>query len=170
MKYEELNALHIARERKKNDWLNSLYSAACALRFTIHDKLGAPEAWDNKGTETAYIRVMKVGRDLVPTPMQHSLMVANMDGIFVFGISITFEPGPLSYPKDNQFTAVGVKMTSGAPTYCIWDLENDAPWSMGQWAATTDEAADMVIKYFSEALTSFDPETSFISQQKLGFY
>ena len=170
MKYEELNALHIARERKKNDWLDLLYASAFSLRYTIHEKLGAPEAWNNKGTETAYIRVMKVGRDLAPTPMQPSLMLANMDGVFVFGISITFEPGANSFPKNNQFTAVGVKMTSGAPTYCMWDLENDAPWPKGQWATTADEAADMVIKYFSEALTSFDPETSFTSQQKLGFY
>lgn len=169
MNYEELNALHLEQVRKEDEWLNQLFTASAALRTVIDNTLSPPGHWDNKGQATSYVRLAKVSHGKDPENLTINDQHANADGVFVFGLIITFESGPSKRHKTDSCLSLGVKIKDGEPQYCVWDLENDSPRHGNRWITTAEKAGETVIAYFSEYLT-FDPETFFSNQKRIGFY
>ena len=111
MNYQDLNALHLEQVRKQNDWLTQLFQASLALRNAIENMLSPPDHWDHKGQPTPYVRVAKVSHGKAPEKITLNDRHANVEGAFVFGIIITFESSPKTYPKTDHWLSVGVRIT-----------------------------------------------------------
>lgn len=169
MKYEDLNTLHLEMVRKQDEWLTQLVKASYALRQVIDRILSPPGHGDSAGQATSYVRVAKVSQGKAPERLTLNDRQANADGVFVFGLIITFESGPSTHQKTDEWLSIGVKIKGGGPQYCVWDLESDSPKPGNQWIITAEKAGESIIAYFAEYLT-FDPETHFSNKQRLGFY
>jgi hypothetical protein len=169
MKYLELNALYIEAQAKQNAWLDSLYHAARLLLNQVSNDLEPPEPWENEGKRHPYVSLLAlpaVGNKV--SKLTQTDLNSDINGVFAFGISITFEPAPMSFPKSDLWLPIGVKAFNSQIHYALWNRELNAPDEKTGWIDSVAAASAMVIQRMQDNFM-FDPASDFAKRPKIGF-
>jgi len=167
--YEDLAKLWKDQKRLDQEWELKLLRAPMSLRDSVNALLAPPEeSWTELETKVPqrYVEVVDFyGRE---KPDRRSLQNQSIrpDGVLVFGIGITFDNGLNSYPKNDIYIPLAVKVTRDGPEFAFFKKDMDAPDQ--PWSRNVEEFSKKIIGRYKKYL-SHDPHTGFGNKSRMGF-
>lgn len=151
--HDELCKMWAQQRKTIIDWQHQLIRAALALRNEVAVKLGAADkTWKSENNEVKrYIEAVEIDENKDNCKLNLGSRIFNEQDIGVFGISITFDHGLSSYPKQAVYMPIGVRALSPQlAEFCDWNSEEQKIRGGAKWIADQTAAADLVINRFKE--------------------
>lgn len=170
MNYEELNIAWRTQREQYQLWEIRLLHHARDLRDHFEEKLNLPHtswiAYDTK-EEHSYVDLVDISDGGNPRRKSLNNESITKEGTLVFGISITFDYGPETYPKRNIFIPIAVRYKNMKPEYAIHSFEGNQPAE--PWVQDKDALYSTATKMLHEYL-SHDPHNGFGKPERaIGF-
>lgn len=168
MYHHELNELWLKQRRNDQNWHHQLVGSAVSLLHSIRGLLKPdPLTWKdlNSDIEHQYVEIVDFyGLD---EPVQGVKdLSANDVGVLVYGIAVTFDHGPTSYPKHRIYIPVASRLQGSSPDYALFDRGKDSPDN--DWHSDVDVFSKKLIDKLKSYL-SHDAFDGFDKRQKFGF-
>lgn len=87
-------------------------------------------------------------------------------GELVFGMSVTFDHGPNSYPKSNMYIPIAMRFNQNKIEYARFNTENDC--AEQEWTTDGEEFCSKMIKQYADDF-NHDPHAGFERKTQIGF-
>lgn len=170
MDYEELNSLWIMQREQYQLWEDRLIRYAKQLRDYFEEKLSLPKKtwviYDTK-EEHRYVELVDFfnkNESKIKNPSNTSI---TPEGFLAFGISITFNHGLDTYPKQNIYIPIAIQYNEKRLEHAFFDTESNSV-SEG-WIVEKDDFYEKFTKKLHDYL-SHDPHDGFdIKTNQIGF-
>lgn len=170
MIYDELNSSWKTQRERYQLWEIRLLHYAKQLRDYFEERLSPPAtSWINYQTkeEHNYIELVDFFGEAKPTRKNPSNTSITPDGFLAFGISITFDHGPDTYPKQNIFVPIAIRYNGQKLEHAFYDMDSNSVSEA--WTADKDAFYAMFSKRLHDYL-SHDPHDGFGQKKKgIGF-
>lgn len=169
MKHNELNELWRMQRQKDQKWHLQLVGSAYSLRNAVREILKPdPPVWQDFNTKAnnEYVEVVDFyGLDKTRRGDLRDLQATSV-GILVYGLAVTFDHGPGSYPKQDIFIPIASRLIGSNAEYALFDREKNSPDN--HWENDAHAFASKLIDRFKEYL-SHNAYDGFDKRQKFDF-
>ena len=169
MQHSELNALWLKQRRNDQAWHHQLVGSAISLRNSVRDVLKPdPSTWQDLNTKAKNEYVEVIDFYGLDKPIRGDVrnLSAGSAGILVYGIAVTFDSGPDSYPKQDIYIPVASRLIGDSAEYALFDRDKDSPDN--NWHNDVDAFTRKLVQRLAEYLShnAFD---GFDNRQTFGF-
>lgn len=169
MEYNELVELWKKQREQYQLWEVRLTSSTEELRKKMEDALKIPvNEWVNQETKerNQYVGLVDFYRKekAERKPPKSDSITSN--GELVFGVSVTFEHSPNSYPKVNLYIPTAMRFSKSKIEYARFNTENDC--AEQEWTTDSEEFCKRLIKQYADYF-DHDPHSGFGRKTQIGF-
>ena len=169
MQHSELSELWRKQRRNDEDWHRQLVGSAIKLRNSVRELLNPdPSTWQDVNTKAKNEYVEIVDFYGLDKPNRGDLRNLNADsaGVLVYGIAVTFDNGPDSYPKHDIYIPVASRLMGSDPEHALFDREKESPDN--NWHSDLEAFSRKLVERLKDYLShnAFD---GFEKRQKFGF-
>lgn len=170
MNYTDLAELWKSRRLQYQEWQLCLLHSPKALCSALEAKLAPPaKTWKELDANTThpYVEIVDFyGLDKAERkPLGEDAITP--EGFLIFGISVTFDHGVQSYPKQAIYVPAASKLTQNGVEFALFDTHTGAP-EVGSWTKDAETFCQKLIGCYKEYL-SHDPHSGFSKKTKIGF-
>lgn len=170
MNYEHLARMWGEQRDKFQEWEFNLLRGPHLVRNRLEEILDLPQStWteSENGSVHKYVELVDFyQKETVERRPPRGDSITE-DGVLVFGVGITFDRGLNSFPKQNIYTPVAMRLVASGPEVCLFDRDSDRP--SNEWTQSIDDFCNLLLTRYEESF-KHDPYTDFNGQRRMGFF
>lgn len=161
MKYNELNGAWQNQLQQYSLWEMKLNMSPRHIRDFLEERLSPPQkSWKHPETneEHRYVEIFDIYNKSTPQKGSPNSSAITKKGVLVFGIGVTLDHGPDTYPKKTLNTPLCIRYKDGSLEYGFYDQNNDEAFN--EWVSDKESFYEKFVKSLYEHL-SHDPHNGF---------
>lgn len=170
--YAELQLLWKKQRETGQEWQFGLVRSANQLREEVEKQLGLQnptyKVSPGKSSTRRYVDLRDMANPSAINVMDLSHRSITENGELPFGIVVTMEHGPDSYPKQSFYIPVAVRFKNHQPELTFWNTETNSPDPRVSWETSITKFSLAVIDTLRTGL-SHDPFTGALAKPSIGF-
>lgn len=169
MEYNDLVELWKKQREQYQLWNVRLMQSAEILRNEMEKTLNLPVSeWTEHETnrKRRYVELVDFYMKKKPVRTSPSDDSITSEGELVFGVSVTFDHGANSYPKESLYVPVAIKFNQNRIEYAFYNSEMNT--ADHEWTADIAEFCSKSIKRYADYL-GHDPHSGFGKRTQMGF-
>jgi len=171
MTHANLCQLWATQEERIAEWRNALLKQCTLLRdaFIAHVKTPA-EPWvtPNSSEEHPYVELLYLHPERKRLKGHIPNEAVTDKGELMFGLAITLDKGPGSFPKESPYFQLAVRFNSGKAEFAFFKTEAEGAETPPGWVAEIPEFVEMTVERLRDYL-EFDPFERPDVRTRMGF-